>query len=104
MALEMLHMLNVLVPEMLEMLDALMFKMLDVLRVPEVLKVPGMRRVLRCPGTLGQVNLLHGLALDGGRRAGRPQSSQQQRRLAQVRAAPILPVPAVGGRGGRAQL
>jgi hypothetical protein len=49
------------------------------------------------------VDLLHAVALDRGRRARRPQSGEQQRRLAQVRPAAVLPVLAVGGPGGRAE-
>jgi hypothetical protein len=78
--------------------------MLKVLMVSEMVKVPGMLRFLGFLGTPGQVNLLHGLALGRGRCAGWPQGGQQQRRLAQVRPAAILPVPAVLGPGGRAEL
>jgi hypothetical protein len=44
-----------------------------------------------------QRDALHCGPLDRGRRPGRPQCRQQQRRLAQVRPAVIVPMPAVGG-------
>jgi hypothetical protein len=67
--------LGVLVLQMLKVPDVLcVFDVLGtlVLEMPEVLKVSGMLRVVGWLGVMGQMDLLHGLALDRGRRAGRP--------------------------------
>ena len=96
--LDMLPVLGVLVLEVPAMLEVP-----EMVEVPEVVEVPGMLRGLGFAGALGQAELLHGVALDGGGRAGRPQGGQQQRRLGQVRAAAVFPVLAVGGPGGRAE-
>jgi hypothetical protein len=67
--------LGVLVLQMLKVPDVLcVFDVLGtlVLEMPEVLKVSGLLRVVGWLGVMGQMDLLHGLALDRGRRAGRP--------------------------------
>jgi hypothetical protein len=67
--------LGVLVLQMLKVPDVLrVFDVLGtlVLEMSEVLKVSGMLRVVGCLRVMRQVDLLHALALDRGRRAGRP--------------------------------
>jgi hypothetical protein len=68
-----------------------------------VLEVQPVSRLPGSPGTAGQLDMFYGGALHRGRRAGRPQGRQQQRRLAQGLPAALLPVRAVGVRRDRAQ-